>query len=154
MAFTPKKISEFDDITAAEFLASDFFFYIQSLDGCLDIRILKSVIIDAIATASALPTVESGIIANPGGTQAAARVLTARFNRVDTVDSNADSVKPDVTSVKGFRQVVQNKGANELEYFPFLGDNFLGRAVNVPLTIPPFTQIAVICYDNKELTKI
>lgn len=146
-----KKISEFQDITPAQFTADDFWFYIQSLDGCEDYRIAKSVL---IGIALGVPTTEKAITAFAGGGQGSARTLTARYNRVDTCATNADSVIPAVAATVGFRQTVQNKGVAECEYFPQVGENFLGQAVNLPVTIAPGNQASVICYEVGVLTLI
>ena len=148
-----KKISEFQDITPAQFTADDFWIYIQSLDGSQDYRIAKNIFVSLIQIIAA-PTSEKGIVAFATGGQGGAVELTKQYNRVDEVAANADSVKPSIPATVGYRQTVQNNGANDLDYFPAVGDNFLGQAVNLPITIAAGNQIGVFCYEDGVLTLI
>ena len=146
-----KKISEFQDITSIQFQSEDFWVYIQSLDGCEDYRILKSTM---AAIMCCTPTSEKGITAFAGGGQVNARILTERMNRIDTCAVANASVVPSVTATKGFQQTIQNKGAEDMDYFPFSGNNFLGQAANAPVTIAPGNQLSVFCYETGVLTQI
>lgn len=97
-------------------------------------------------------------ISAAGTNQSTATILTKTFNRVDTVASGT-GVKNDVSATVNFRRTIQNNGANDLLYYPFLGNNFLfigsaPLAANVPITISPGNQASVLCYTNGECTII
>ena len=149
-----KKISEFQDISTVQLTSDDFWIYFQSIDGTQDYRVRKSILIDIISMSGTAPTSEKGIVAHPTGGQADAVEMSKQYKRVDTVDNADDSVKPALPAVVGFQQLVQNKGSEDLEYFPRSGDNFLGQAADLPVTIAPGNQISVFCYEDKELTLI
>lgn len=100
---------------------------------------------------------DSGISA-AGTTQATATTLSKLYNRIDTVAAGT-GVKPDVTASIGFKQTVQNNGANDLVFYPFLGNNFYtigsgASAVNAGVTIAVGNQVTVYCYDAGILTFI
>jgi len=112
----------------------------------------------AIATSSGY-TSEAGIVAFAGGGQLNATVLTKDINRIDTAGAAGASVKPNVTATAPFRMTVQNDGANAIDFFPFLGNNFrrLGEAplaANAALSIEPGNEVTVVCYTAGELTLI
>ena len=146
-----KMISGFQDLSTVQLTADDFWVYFQSIDGTEDFRVRKSALVGFVL---GVPTTEKGITANAGGGQIDARQLTAEFNRIDTVGSDDDSTTPAVKATVGFRQTVQNNGVNDMEYFPQVGDNFLGQAADLPVTIAPGNQFSVICYESGVLTKI
>ncbi len=102
-------------------------------------------------------TGESGIIP-AGANQATATVLTSSKNRVDTVTAGT-GVKDDIAPTVGFTRLIQNNGANDLNYYPFLGARFYAvgtglMAINSPVVIAPGNQVEVYCYDDGVLTFI
>lgn len=99
-------------------------------------------------------TSQAGITAFAGGGQVGATPLTKNYNRVDTVGAVNASVIPSVTATVGFFQMVQNNGANDMVYYPFLGNNFVGFATNIGITIAPGNSVVVFCYTTGELTLI
>lgn len=99
-------------------------------------------------------TSAAGITAYATGGQSGATQLSAVRNRVDTVASANASVKPVISASIGFRQYVYNNGANDLDYYPYLGNNILGQAANTPVTIAPGNVLAVYCFVKGELTII
>ena len=115
------------------------------------IKILQAFLQDQI-NALIPATSKSGLIAT-GTNQSTALVLTKTRNRIDTAASGT-GVKPNVTATEGFTQIIQNKGANDITYYPFLGNNFLGAAANAGVVIVAGNELAVYCYDDGELTII
>ena len=109
-------------------------------------------LIDTLANNGTLVGSAAGLTAT-GTNQATALVITSAKNRIDTVAAGT-GVKPNQTAAVGFSQTVQNEGANDLAYFPFLGDNILGQAVNTSVTISAGNQLTVFCYTAGELTLI
>ncbi len=104
---------------------------------------------------SSLPA--SGISA-AGTNQATATILTKEINRIDTVGVGTGVIDNAAPTV-GFKRTVQNNGANDLLYYPFLGKRFyvIGAglmAVNAPITIGSGNQVSVICYNANETTLI
>lgn len=111
--------------------------------------------------------VASGISANEtyakaivaaGTNQATATTLSVTVNRIDTVASGT-GVKNVASEAAGFRRTVQNNGANDLVYYPFLGSNFYiigsgALGANSGVTIAPGNQVSVIAYSTGELTLI
>lgn len=97
-------------------------------------------------------------ISAAGTNQATATTLSANVNRIDTVASGT-GVKNVAQEAAGFRRTVQNNGANDLVYYPFLGSNFYingsgAMAANAGITIVPGNQVSVIAYSTGELTLI
>lgn len=99
-------------------------------------------------------TAEAGITAYTAGGQSGATQLSTVRCRVDIVAAANASVKPLISAFVGFRQYIYNNGANDLDYYPFLGNNILGQAVNTPFTIAAGNQLAVYCFTKGELTII
>lgn len=108
-------------------------------------------LIDTLNSSGSLSGSESGIIA-AGATQVTATLLTKFINRVDTVPVGSGVRAQDATV--GYRQTVQNNGAEDLLFYPALGNNFLGQAVNDPITIASGNQATVYSYNSGELTLI
>lgn len=102
-------------------------------------------ILAAITAAITSNTSQVGITAHAGGGQASATQLTALYSRVDTVTTANDSVKA-IWAVVNARMVIQNNGANDMNVYPMLGDNFLGLAANAPYTVASGNQLAIYCY--------
>lgn len=71
--------------------------------------------------------VENAITATAGGTQAAARVLTARFNQVSVCASANDSVMLPAGNA-GALCMIANDGAQSLQVFGQVGDTIDGVA--------------------------
>src|SRR3990167_3029804 len=105
-------------------------------------------------SSSGLVTSESGITAFAGGGQTGATALTKRNNRIDTVASSGDSVKPNVNATVGFSILIQNNGANNLDFFPAVGDTIAGNAINTAISIAAGNQAMLFCYTNSQLTLI
>ncbi len=89
-------------------------------------------------------TTEEGIVAHAGGGQSLATGLSAAYNFIDTVATLNDSVKILVATV-GLFQYIQNNGANSVNVYPFLGDNFIGAGVNAPIAISAGGQLTIVC---------
>lgn len=112
----------------------------------------------ALVGSITLNTSEQGII-SLGTNQATATLLTVNYNRVDTV-APGTGVKPNVTATVGFKQTTQNNdSADDLKYYPFLGNNIIEigetpLAANIPYVIAAGTQLTVFCYAAGELTII
>lgn len=71
----------------------------------------------------------TGITAHAGGGQASATLLTAQFNRVDTVTTAADSVKlPAPTYIGQEVEVLNNAVANSMQVFGSGTDTINGVA--------------------------
>ncbi len=96
-------------------------------------------------------TSESGITAHAGGGQGSAYALTKKFNRVDTVATDGDSVKC-FQALENKVMTVQNNTLNAINLFPFLDDNFLGQAANSSFYLAGGQQITLFCYDDGEWT--
>lgn len=114
-------------------------------------------LIDTLSYYGSLTGLSDGLAA-AGATQATATAVSVATGRIDTVAAGT-GVKPSVTATKGFRQTIQNNGANDLNYYPFLGNNFYtigsgASAANAPVVIAPGNQVSVICYTAGTLTII
>lgn len=109
-------------------------------------------ITDTDTSSVIIQTLAAGISA-AGTNQETATVVSKTRNRIDIVAAGT-GVKPSVSATVGFFQTIQNNGANDLLYYPFLGDNFLGAAANAPITIAAGNQVTVIAYITGELTLI
>ena len=96
-------------------------------------------------------TSQSGITAHSGGGQSGATQLTATYNRVDTVAAPNDSIKTE-WAVLNARQIIQNNGANSMNVYPSLGDNFLGLAANAPISVDVGNELDIYCYIAGEFT--
>ena len=110
-----------------------------------------------VASGLVSETYLSGISA-AGTNQATATTISKTFNRIDTVAAGT-GVKNVATEPAGFRRTVQNNGANDLVWYPFLGSNFYvngtgASAANAGITISPGNQASVIAYTAGELTLI
>lgn len=110
-----------------------------------------------VATGLVVETYISGIAA-AGTTQGTATTISYTLNRVDTVASGT-GVKNLATEAAGFKRTVQNNGANDLKWYPFLGSLFYvngtgAMAANAPITIAPGNQASVIAYTAGVLTLI
>lgn len=77
---------------------------------------------------------QTGITAGTTQTQAGGTVLISHANFVDTVGTTGDAVTLPIASVAQ-RLEVFNRGVNDLECFPEVGDNINNAAVNVSTTI-------------------
>ena len=97
---------------------------------------------------TSLPGISAG-----GAAQGNATIITKKRNRIDTVPAGTGVVN-DIAETIGFMRTVQNNGANDLLWYPFLGSNFLGQAANIPILIAAGNQATVFCYNNRELTLI
>lgn len=95
-------------------------------------------------------TTQEGITAHAGGGQGSATQLTKAYNFIDTVVTNADSAKA-MPAIKGLFQYIQNNGASSLDFFPTLGDNFIGLAVNAALSIAPGGELTIVCVTTGSL---
>lgn len=98
-------------------------------------------------------TTQSGIIASPVQTQAAATVLTKEFNRADFAAADGDTVKFSPATV-GKKQTFQNNTGFDVDCYPAIGENFLGLADNTLITIADENELTYICYDISELTLV
>lgn len=96
-------------------------------------------------------SVQSGIVAHAGGGQALATILTAQLSRVDTVASAGDSVLAP-SALVGSSCTIQNYGANAMDVFPKVGENFIGLADNVAISVVPGTELNLVCYTAGEWT--
>jgi len=92
-------------------------------------------------------TATQAITASVTGTQVGATQLSAIYNFVDTVANANDSVKV-LAATKNAYQYIQNNGANDLAVFPFLGDTFIGQAINTSITVNPGAMLTVVCAVN------
>lgn len=91
-------------------------------------------------------TVATALTAHAGGTQAAALALTARYNRVDTVGSAADSVLLIAATQLGQRQHVKNNaGVNALQMFGAGTDTINAVATATGVALAAGKSVEVIC---------
>lgn len=97
-------------------------------------------------------TAQYGITAYAGGGQTNAILLTKTNSRVDTVTSAGDSVKFMSTGLRKRYTVQNNHATNAMDVFPFEGENFIGLAVNIAISVPAQTQLVVYCYQKGEWT--
>lgn len=99
--------------------------------------------------AGGMASTEEGIIAEPGGGQTNATVLSATHNMVDTVGTTGDSVKCSA-SIKNATKEIFNNGANDMDLFPAVGDRFkVGTtlmAIDAALSIGAGNGIKLVCY--------
>ena len=100
---------------------------------------------------------EKAIVA-AGVDETDATPVTKAYNRVDTVAAGTGVVN-DILEEAGEKRTVQNNGANDLNWYPFLGSNFYingtgAMAANDPIVIAPGNQASYIVYANGELTII
>jgi len=89
-----------------------------------------------------------GIVAGVVQTQAGATQLTKKRNIVATVTTSLDGVKC-AEAVENMEQYIKNEGLNPLYLYPYLGNNFLGSAVNVPITLNKNNAVTVYCYEGE-----
>ena len=78
--------------------------------------------------------------------------MTKTNSRVDTVTSAGDSVKFMSTGLRKRYTVQNNHATNAMDVFPFEGENFIGLAVNIAISVPAQTQLVVYCYQKGEWT--
>lgn len=109
---------------------------------------------DLIDTLSASGILSGSAVAltATGTNQATALALTKAINRLDTVAASTGA-KAGVTATPGFKQTIQNNGANDVVYYPFLGNNIYvvgtgALAANAGVTIAPGNQITAYCYEG------
>lgn len=86
-----------------------------------------------------------GNTAYAGGGQANATQLRNEYERIDTVATAADSVKLRAAT-KGLRHVVVNTAANAVDIYPQTGDNFLGLADNISVSLSGTQHAEFICF--------
>lgn len=87
-----------------------------------------------------------GITAFAGGGQALATALTAKFNQVDTVATDEDSVKLD-SALIGKAQNVFNNTAQTLSVYPVSGE-YINGVINYKFIIGPGDNIEFKCFAN------
>lgn len=85
------------------------------------------------------------ITAHAGGGQTDATQSVERKVLIDTVVSSGDSVKT-ISATVGAYQHFQNRGANPANIYPKSGEQFLGEAVDSPLSLADGNDLAVFCY--------
>lgn len=88
-------------------------------------------------------SVETGITAAAGGTQAAARQLLAAYSVVSTVATAADSVKL-LPAVPGIEMIVVNDGLNSMQVFGSGTDTINGVATATGVAQAPGTTVRYI----------
>lgn len=86
----------------------------------------------------------TGFTARAGGGQAEATKLTAAFNRVTTVATEADSVKLP-PAVVGQQVVVKNAGANSMDVFPATGEFIDAGAADAAKAVAAGKACAFYC---------
>lgn len=74
-----------------------------------------------------------GLTASVTQTQAGGLALLSSYNEIATVANNGDAITAFAVA-EGSRLIVVNNGANELQLFPAVGDNF-GAGVDLAITI-------------------
>jgi len=74
--------------------------------------------------------------------------LIKRFNVVSTVTTAGDGIKASCAT-PNMEQYVKNEGANSFNFYPNLGDNFIGKLVNEPLLIMPNNAVTIYCYEGE-----
>jgi hypothetical protein len=89
---------------------------------------------------------EKSITAYASGGQASATQLTKRYNRIDTCASTNDSVKL-LQAYAGLEQEVYNNTSNDVNVYPYLGDNFLGLSTNTPILLVAGQSLKIFCYE-------
>jgi len=89
-----------------------------------------------------------GIVAGVVQTQGGATQLTKKRNIVATVTTALDGIKASL-AVANMEQYVKNEGLNSFNFYPFLGNNFLGLAVNLPILIMKNNAVTVYCYEGE-----
>lgn len=89
-----------------------------------------------------------GIVAGVVQTQAGAYQLTKKRNIVATVATALDGVKC-AEAVENMEQYIKNEGLNPLYLYPYLGNNFLGSAINAPITLNKNNAVTVYCYEGE-----
>lgn len=89
-------------------------------------------------------TVANAITAFAGGGQTDAVQLTARFNRITTVTTAADSVKLPAAKA-GASCFVFNKGANSANVFPSTGDKVNALSANAAYALAAAKGAMFVC---------
>lgn len=93
-------------------------------------------------------TYASGITAYTPGGQGSATILTKNKNRVDTVPTTNSSCIL-LQAVAGLSQFVHNNATlNDMYLYPFLGDAFLGQAIDAPIVIVAGQKADCFCYND------
>jgi ABC-type arginine transport system permease subunit len=92
-------------------------------------------------------TVRNAITAYAGGGQTNAVALTARFNRITTVATTADSVKLPAAEA-GASILVFNKGANSANVFPASGDAINAGAADAAYALAATKGAMFVCMVN------
>lgn len=93
---------------------------------------------------------KKGIVAHAGGLQPLATFLGAIYNFVDTVATTGDSVMV-WPAVANSIQVVINRGAQDMEVYPYAGDAFWDSvnnvylAANTPILVSAGSSLSIIC---------
>ena len=88
-------------------------------------------------------SISLSITAFAGGGQASATAIAKDINRVTTCTTAADSVKlPSLATVGLSPSIfIQNDGAASLNVYPASGEYINGLAVNIPIAVPPGSNI-------------
>lgn len=95
---------------------------------------------------------QSGVVATAGGQTGAAQ-LTRWASRVDSVAASGYGVKL-LAAIKNRQQEVLNNdpAGNDMQVYPYPGDNFYGLGTDVPMTLSAGSKLAVLCFDTLEWT--
>ncbi len=100
------------------------------------------------------PTLQSGITAHAGGTQAAAVQLNGTNNVVTITATNGDSVKMPNLTATNVEILVANKGTATLSVYPQKGGNINGGAVDAAFSITTGHATKFISIGNNNYTAI
>lgn len=97
----------------------------------------------SITANSIVSTVNTGVVATPGGGQGSAADLAGEVNVVTVVATLGDSVKLP-TTVEGIKRVVVNTGAAQLDLFPNTGHSIDIGAADIPIQVSPNGTVTLI----------
>lgn len=94
---------------------------------------------------------KAGLVAAGGG-QAGATPLEWQYNAVDSVPNSLDGCLAPLAVGGTVFQVQNNDPVNDMYLYPQPGENFMGMAVDAPITIAPGNAFEFICYEDEDGT--
>ncbi|OGS72427.1 MAG: hypothetical protein A3F91_12345 [Flavobacteria bacterium RIFCSPLOWO2_12_FULL_35_11] len=92
------------------------------------------------------------VTAYAGGGQANAYQLTKDKSRIDICATDSDSVKMMSAVIDSTEKEVINNSSKDVNLFPAIGENFLGLAINTPITLAAGTRIRLFVFENGTFT--
>jgi TRAP-type mannitol/chloroaromatic compound transport system substrate-binding protein len=115
---------------------------------------VRQVLTDIINSYTDATTFQAAIAAHAGGGQGAATPMTNKYNRIDSVASDGDSVLMP-QAIQGSECLVQNNASvHSANVYPLGADNFISQGSSVPFPLSAGQQLRAFCYVTGEWTLI